>query len=348
MNDDSRVGLPNLAFKTPFFMMKHGIALGIWAGAISGTFFVPVFGTVVGGFVGFVFGIMMFTIVGIGLAVLLLIKGIDGVLRSQKWLRLLAGLIVGAVFWQLARTVIMDPQSMDRTTNIEFIVIAEAVIAALALITSIATAYATDNWHNWLREKNPRKVKRQPQAERIQLNLSDITDQLFDRMSHHIRWIMYLTPLVLIIFTIRHVLLYTATVQPYELFAFPFAATLAFWSYLLCQVALVSATVAAIIMVANRYLFTAETDPHIYKRNLSILTFLLVLPTQLIVALGIGAPLAAFIATLAVRDYADWYAMPAKAKRLQKKRKIFKRLDTEPIEAPILETDTSPIKMTTF
>ncbi|MCA9894366.1 MAG: hypothetical protein KC615_15360, partial [Anaerolineae bacterium] len=298
------------------------------------------------GFVGFVFGIMMFTIVGIGLAFLLLVKGIDGVLRSQKWLRLLAGLIVSAVFWQLARTVIMDPQSMDRTTNIEFIVISEAVIAALALITSIAAAYATDNWQNWLREKNPRKVKRQPQAERIQLNLSDVSDLLFDRMSHHIRWIMYLTPLVAMFYTILHSLSYT--VKTYELVMFPVTATFAFWMYLLCEVSLISASVSAIIMVANRYLFTVDTDPHIYKRNLSILTFLLVLPTQLVVALGIGAPLAVFIATLAVRDYADWYAMPAKAKRLQKKRKIFKRLGTEPIEAPILETDTSPIKMTKF
>ena len=67
-------------------------------------------------------------------------------------------------------------------------------------------------------------------------------------------------------------------------------------------------------MAANRYLFTADTDPHIYKRNLSILTFCLVLPSQLVMAAVIGAPIAAIIATLAVRDYADWVHSPEKQK----------------------------------
>ncbi|MAU09810.1 MAG: hypothetical protein CL607_08325 [Anaerolineaceae bacterium] len=334
MNDTHSASRFELILSTPFYISGYGTMLGMAIGTLVGTMVVPLAGTIVGGVVGAVFGTLMFAILGLGQAALLYLMGLDGVARSQNWLRILAGGVVSVSFFLLEYMPLKDVFSTVGTY-----VIFSLVIGAIALIPGISAAYATDAWQEWLREKSPRKLKQRPHNERLQLKWSDVSDTLYDGLNSRIRWLVYLTPFVAVFITVVHA--QSHPVPLVDLIGWPFAASLAFVVYLLFQLSFIASWMTLIIRVANRYLFTADIDPRIYKRNLSILTFCLVLPSQLVMAAVIGAPIAAIIATLAVRDYADWVHSPEKAKRLQKSGKKRDSQPTASLEMPILEAEAS-------
>jgi hypothetical protein len=89
--------------------------------------------------------------------------------------------------------------------------------------------------------------------------------------------------------------------------------------YLLAMAVGLSFLMKCLILAANRLYFKADVHPLAYKNRLSVMAFFVTLFSTPIVTAFIGAPIAAIIATLAVRDYADWYnEASGKGKRKEK------------------------------
>lgn len=310
MSEHPKIGILGLAVRTPLYMMERGVSLGTTTGATTGTFLFPIIGTIVGAAVGLGFGLVTFTILGIILAILMLIIGIEGIIRNHKGLRLFAGLAVSVAFFLLEVAVYGNALVINAMHTI----ILGLIFAIFALIPGVAATYSTNNWQLWLRKRSPRKLKLQPQHVIVVPSASTVFARMVDPLLRRIRWLMYIVPIGAIFFTVLHIGSLQNLILPVDVIGIYISILMSATVYILGQVILMAATVTPIIMLANYFMFSRRNSHQNYKRNLSILTFCLVLPSQLVVAAFIGAPIAAIIATLAVRDYADWVHSPEKQK----------------------------------
>ncbi|MCA9884997.1 MAG: hypothetical protein KC708_18600 [Anaerolineae bacterium] len=296
-----------LALESLFVMMGYGILYGMALGTLFGTLTLPIAFSAMGFFWGIIFGAGLGTVVGMVYGILLFIMGHDGVNRARHWIPLLGAVITGGLFY-LVNNIWSEVATMSFLSFYPFILVIYSIVAAFAC------AYATDHWYDFLRRHSTRKLKDEPRSHQVQVSGFQIYRILSDILFQKIRPLVILSPIIGIFFGMRFFPI-NITVQPLiGWFFWLFVATMVDLVYIICQLFLIILTVTIIVAIANRYFFTTDTDPHIYKRNLSILTFCLVLPSQLVVGAVIGAPIAAFIATLAVRDYADWVHSPEKQK----------------------------------
>ncbi|MCA9894560.1 MAG: hypothetical protein KC615_16335 [Anaerolineae bacterium] len=305
MNEKQRMSFSKLILLTPFYMAGQGTILGLYLGFLYGTFIFPVVGSGFGFGIGLGAGLVAGAILGLIYAVLLLLLRVERIIRIRKWLHVL---IFGAAFLYIFNYLREATFARNYPPSLILIILETLPF----LIGALAAIYGTDKWINWLRTNSPRKLKMRPQRIIVVPSQDSVLGSMFNMIVRRVKSLAYLIPVAALLISLFHAANRFTPLVSTVVTTFPLVLLLSLL-YLVAQILLLTATVTPIVVMANHYLF-ADTDPRFYKRNLSILTFLLVLPSQLVVAAVIGAPIAAFIATLAVRDYADWVHSPEKQK----------------------------------
>jgi MFS family permease len=295
---------------TPLYMIFLGATRGGLLGCLTGSLIFPLFGTAIGAYMGFVAGTIMGAILGIFYALLSMILGLQGLFRFRQWIIRLAGL-AGVVLFVIVVDLILD----------EFYRPFTLMLMLCAVVAGVTTAYGTVRWFDWLEAKSQRKLKIEQQDHSIRFGFSQIFTHTIRSFMGRLKWLFYLTPIAaLVIITIHfsndppqadYVILHYA--------AHAVLLTVGLMIGLLVIIYGYGVYMAAFIAAANRLYFKADVHPLAYKNRLSVMAFFVTLFSTPIVTGFIGAPIAAIIATLAVRDYADWYnETSGKGKRKEK------------------------------
>jgi MFS family permease len=294
---------------TPLYFIYKITALGSFLGALAGTLIVPILGTGFGSVIGLSLGAMIGAVIGTGYALLGILFGLPGLIRYRKWLVIWGG-FAGFLFFFLVPILL----GLIFTGTL----LIGTIYILFSLIAGVATAYGVQSWFDWMTENSPRKLKIDQKDDSIHVAYSKVFNRLFDAFLRRSKWLFYLLPLALpITMTIQISSFSLATSG--EIVAIGVVATVLLGLHLLAVNLVLSLHLTALILAANRLYFKADVHPLAYKNRLSVMAFFVTLFSTPIVTGFIGAPVAAIIATLAVRDYADWYnEASGKGKRKEK------------------------------
>lgn len=263
------------------FFTSQGMINGLLLGALAGTLTYPIAGTIVGlfygGGIGFVLGIVLAVAISI---------------YNQR-------ITTPDLDWEQYRS------------NLTFYAgLGAAILTALPLmviyapVAGLAAAYTA---HQYAEKFAGRVVKRKNDERLI---------RRYDIKRHTIGAFIGLMvrkarPLVAIIWGLGFIALTGSAIATAVPFLLWLGTMLAFTLLLpvgaaICM-GLLGLTVGSVLHMLNRIYFREDMEKDQYKRQVMIIAAGLMILTSPVVTLVIGAPIAAVVAALAARDYAEWY-----------------------------------------
>jgi hypothetical protein len=263
-------------WQTIWYFLWRGVGYGTAIGAIAGTFIYPIVATVFGLFYGGSVGLVMGILLGLG------VHFYNRRAYSQQldFEEYQANLVTGA---GLATAIV---------TAIPLLVLL-APVAGLAA-AYVTHRYADDHAHHIIKRKNEALLSNTAQHMERQGVISKFAD-IFSAKS---KWLVGVGWLLSFFAAL--------VITEFNIFA---AATLSVIAgFLLFHLMiLVGLTNGMYIQMLNRVAFSPEWTQEQYKRRVMVTAGLFTLVITPIVGLLVGAPILALIASVAARDYADWY-----------------------------------------